>query len=211
MKKIVRLTESKLVELIRGIVSEQQVNKTPPNARAFNWDLYRKKSAAEDEARTNLINYGYEIEAGQTPNPRVEASLRAKLKAAEADLARYPAPEIPKVTTTKFMPPEIRHDEEVTKPEPDPEPEEAKKLNAYNQKLLGFKKRGLMSPEQFMLLYNRANPGRPIKTANDKIIPYSTTAPAPAPEPEPGLGPEVVPEPLQESIKRTLRMFNRIK
>jgi hypothetical protein len=60
-----------------------------------------------------------------------------------------------------------------------------------------------------MLLYNRANPGRPIKTANDKIIPYSTTAPAPAPEPEPEIEP--VPAPLQESIKRTLRMFNRIK
>ena len=32
-----------------------------------------------------------------------------------------PPKEIPKVTTTKFLPPEIKHDEEVTKPEPPPE------------------------------------------------------------------------------------------
>lgn len=32
-----------------------------------------------------------------------------------------PPKEIPKVTTTKFLPPEIKHDEEVQKPEPPPE------------------------------------------------------------------------------------------
>ena len=64
---------------------------------------------------------------------------------------------IPYVTSTKFLPPEIKPDEEVTKPEPAPEPEE-----------------------------------KPIYT-----------------EPEPEIEP--VPAPLQESIKRTLRMFNTIK
>lgn len=144
MKKIVRLTESKLVELIRGIVSEQ-------------------------------------------------------------------VKEIPKVTTTKFTPPIIKHDEEVTKPEPGPETyEEAKELNAFNEKILDLKNRGLMSPEQFMLQYNMKNGSRPIKTPNDKIIPYVTTdkfiPPAMSKEPE-----VTKPEPIQESIKKTLKMINMIK
>ena len=96
---------------------------------------------------------------------------------------------IPKPTTSKFMPPPISDDPEPTKPEPGPETyEEAAELNKWNQKLLDLKKRGLISPEGFMNQYNRSNPSRPIKTPNDKIIPYVTTdkfmPPARSNEPE---------------------------
>jgi hypothetical protein len=159
MKKIVRLTESKLVELIRGIVSEQQVNKTPPNAGSISWDLWQKKYNALIAANTNRNNYYTSIAKGGKKDPRLEASLNARQNALEAEFRRLVPPPIPKVTTTKFMPPEIKHDEEVTKPEPAFEPE---------------------------------------------VEPIYT-------EPEPEIEEPVAPPQLQESIKRTLRMFNRIK
>jgi hypothetical protein len=144
MKKILRLTESKLIELIEGIVAEQQSG--------------------------NMI---------------------------------------PKPTTNKFLPPPMSNEPELTKPEPGPETyEEAKELNAFNQKLLDLKKRGQISPEGFMNQYNRANPSRPIKNPNDSIIPYITTdkfiPPAMSKEPE-----LTKPEPLQESINGIIKRFKK--
>jgi len=92
--------------------------------------------------------------------------------------------EIPKPTTSKFAPPQISNEPEVYKPEPEPEGDEAVELNAFNAKILALKNAGKMSPYQFMLQYNKANPSRPIKTANDKIVPYDTkgaTSSTPAP------------------------------
>lgn len=149
MKKIIKLTESKLIELIENIVAEQQSGKM-----------------------------------------------------------------IPKPTTNKFLPPPMSNEPEVTKPEPGPETyEEAKELNAFNEKILALKNKGSMSPEQFMLQYNKANPSRPIKTPNDKIIPYVTTdkfmPPAMSKEPE-----VTKPEPaeldsLQESINKIVKRFKK--
>lgn len=156
MKKIVRLTESKLVELIRDIVSEQQTNTMSPNAKTFNYDLLFKKRDAFLAANSDLASGKYQS------NPKAEAAMIAKVKALEADYNKMKAlaPSVPKPTTTKFMPPEIKHDEEVTKPEPKEEPE---------------------------------------------------VAPSNVPEPEEEVI-EPVPAPqLQESIKRTLTMFNRMK
>ena len=149
MKKILRLNESKLIELIEGIVAEQQSG--------------------------NMI---------------------------------------PKPTTNKFLPPPMSNEPEITKPEPGPETyEEAKELNAYNQKLLDLKKRGQISPEGFMNQYNRANPSRPIKTPNDSIIPYITTdkfiPPAMSKEPEITKPEPAELEPLQESINRIIKRFKK--
>ena len=149
MKKIVRLTEAKLVEMIRGIVSEQ--NKT------FK-DLYSpeevKRLHALNDYNSNLLDLKRKgkITPAQFMQKYNAANPKNKIKSPNEGI-------IPYVTSTKFLPPEIKHDEEVTKPEPAPEPEE-----------------------------------KPVYT-------------------EPELGPEELVEPpqLKESIKRTLRMFNRIK
>jgi hypothetical protein len=149
MKKTIKLTESKLIELIEGIVAEQQSG--------------------------NMI---------------------------------------PKPTTNKFLPPPMSNEPELTKPEPGPETyEEAKELNAFNQKLLALKNKGSMSPEQFMLQYNKANPSRPIKNPNDSIIPYVTTdkfmPPARSNEPELTKPEPAELEPLQESINRIIKRFKK--
>ena len=152
MKKIVRLTEAKLVEMIRGIVSEQ--NKT------FK-DLY----SPEEVKRLQALNaYNSNLQDLKRKGKITPAQFMQKYNAANPK-NQIKSPNqgiIPYVTSTKFLPPEIKHDEEVTKPEPAPEPEE-----------------------------------KPIYTE---------------PEPEPYIAP-VPPDDmaLNESIKRTLRMFNRIK
>ena len=152
MKKIVRLTEAKLVEMIRGIVSEQ--NQTFKN-------LYSpeevKRLQALNDYNSNLLDLKRKgkITPAQFMQKYNAANPKNQIKSPNQGI-------IPYVTSTKFLPPEIKHDEEVTKPEPAPEPEE-----------------------------------KPIYTE---------------PEPEPYIAP-VPPDDmaLNESIKRTLRMFNRIK
>jgi hypothetical protein len=147
MKKIVRLTESKLVELIRGIVSEQQVNAYTPEEVKRLQALNAYNSNLLDLKRKGKITPGQYMQKYNAANPK------NKIKSPNEKT-------IPYVTSTRFLPPEIKPDEEVTKPEPAPEPEE-----------------------------------KPIYTE---------------PEPEEEIEP-VAPPQLQESIKRTLRMFSRMK
>lgn len=155
MKKIVRLTESKLVELIRGIVSEQQVNAYPEEVKRLN------AYTPEEVKRLQALNaYNSNLQDLKRKGKITPAQFMQKYNAANPK-NQIKSPNqgiIPYVTSTKFLPPEIKPDEEVTKPEPAPEPEE-----------------------------------KPVYT-----------------EPEPEIEP-VAPPQLQESIKRTLRMFNRIK
>jgi hypothetical protein len=146
MKKIVRLTEAKLVEMIRGIVSEQQVNAYSPEEVKRRQDLNAYNSNLQDLKRKGKITPAQFMQKYNAANPN------NKIKSPNQGI-------IPYVTSSKFLPPEIKDDEEVTKPEPAPEPEE-----------------------------------KPIYT-----------------EPEPEIEEPVAPPQLQESIKRTLRMFNRMK
>ncbi len=155
MKKIVRLTESKLVELIRGIVSEQQTMSPEEKQRidSLPWK--------ERERLMDLNMYNSDLVNAKNSRKITPAQFMQKYNAANPQ-RKIKTPNdkiIPYITSTKFLPPEIKHDEEVTKPEP---PEEPEVKSTYT------------------------------------------------PEPEPEIEPVPAPQ-LQESIKRTLNMFNRIK
>lgn len=117
MKKIVRLTESKLIELIRGVVSATVNEQTSPNAEGFDYDLLRKKGDEYLNANSELASGKYQS------NPKLEAEMINKVRILKADYEKMiKLVPIPRVTTTKFMPPKINPDKEVTKPEPECEP-----------------------------------------------------------------------------------------
>ncbi len=133
MKKIVKLTESKLVEIVRNIVSEQQTMSR--GTKTFDYNLLRKKHDAYVAANSELATGKYQS------NPQVYAAMVAKVKALLADYEKMrklmPPIELPLPTTNKFGTPEFKHDEEVTKPEPEEEPINEQSVapnnNMYNE------------------------------------------------------------------------------
>ena len=104
---------------------------TPAADKGFDYDeLHRRFEAA--------VSLNSELASGIYQNdPKKEAEITKQVAKLEAEYRQMAdsAP-IPKVTTTKFLPPEIKPDEEVTKPEP---PAEKVRGNAASEMAKGEK------------------------------------------------------------------------
>jgi hypothetical protein len=86
---------------------------TPPADKGFDYDELHRRFEAMIAVSSELGSGNYEND------PKKQSELAKQLDKLEAEYRQMAdSSPIPKPTTTKFLPPEIKPDEEVTKPEP---------------------------------------------------------------------------------------------